>query len=131
MGCETALHLAQTGRRVTVIDALPLEQIASDVHPISRTALLDMLQGALVEMKTATALEAVTGAGAVVRGADGESSEIPCDSVVLAAGVMPRSDLVERFKGLADEVRVIGDCRRERGDLRYAITDGFNAAIDI
>jgi len=131
MGCETALHLAQTGRRVTVIDALPLEQIASDVHPISRTALLDMLQGALVEMKTETALEAVIGAGAVVRGADGERSEIPCDSVVLAAGVMPRSDLVERFKGLADEVRVIGDCRRERGDLRYAITDGFNAAIDI
>lgn len=131
MGCETALHLAQAGTRVTVIDELPLDEIALDVHPINRTALLDMLQGALVEVMTGTKLEAVTDTGVVVRRSDDQVSEIPCHHVVLAAGVTPRSDLVQRFLGLATEVHVVGDCRRERGDLRHAVTDGFNAAIDL
>ena len=46
VGCETALHLAQKGKCVTLIDMLPLDRIALDLHPISRTALLGMLQSA-------------------------------------------------------------------------------------
>ena len=44
VGCETALDLAQQGKTVTLIDMLPFDRIALDVHPISRTALLEMLR---------------------------------------------------------------------------------------
>ncbi len=131
MGCETALHLVQAGKCVTIVDVLPVDQIALDVHPMNRTALFDMLRDSLVEMKTETKLEAITDTGAIVSARDGKRTELPCRSVVLAVGVTPRSDLVQRFEKLADEVHVVGDSRRERGNLRHAATDGFNAAIDI
>ena len=130
-GCETALHLAQAGKHVTIIDVLPLEQIASDVHPVSRTALLNLLHDCQVAIRPETRLEAVTEIGVLVSSKGGDKTEIPCASVVLAVGVTPRTDLVERFVGLAAEVHVVGDCRRERGNLGHAVTDGFNAAIDL
>jgi 2,4-dienoyl-CoA reductase-like NADH-dependent reductase (Old Yellow Enzyme family)/thioredoxin reductase len=130
-GCETALHLAQAGKHVTIIDALPLEQTAPDVHPVNRTALLNLLHDCQVDIRPETKLEAVTGTGALVSSRGGDKTEIPCASVVLAVGVTPRADLVERFAGLAAEVHVVGDCRREGGNLGHAVTDGFNAAIDL
>ena len=36
-GCETALQLALIGKGVTIIDVLPMNQIASDVHPLNMT----------------------------------------------------------------------------------------------
>lgn len=131
VGCETALDLGLNGKLVTLIDMLPLDMIACDVHPISRTALLDMLRSASVVIKTQTRLESVTSAGAIVMNRDGGREEILCDSVVLALGATPRHETVRLLEGLAEDVRVIGDCRRRGGNLRRAITDGFNAAIDI
>jgi pyruvate/2-oxoglutarate dehydrogenase complex dihydrolipoamide dehydrogenase (E3) component len=131
VGCETALELAQRGKSVILIDMVPSDRIALDVHPISRTALLDLLRSTSVEIETATRLEAMTANGAVVSRGEGGVTEIPCDSIVLALGVTPRSDLAPVFGDLADEVRLIGDCRRHGGNLRRATTDGFNAAIDI
>jgi 2,4-dienoyl-CoA reductase-like NADH-dependent reductase (Old Yellow Enzyme family)/thioredoxin reductase len=131
VGCETTLHLAQKGKRVTLIDMLPFDRIALDVHPISRTALLQMLQDASVEIKAETKLEAVTADGVMVSHSDGGRAEIRCHSVVLALGVAPRHDMVHLFDGLAEDVHVIGDCRQQGGNLQRAITDGFNAAVDI
>jgi len=130
-GCETALHLAEMGRHVTIIDTLPLDRIALDVHPISRTALLDMLQSALVEIKTETTLTAVTDSGAIVSDRHGTKTEVPCDCVVVATGTLPQLELVRRFEGLPGEVHVIGDCGRESGNLQHAVADGFFAAMDI
>jgi 2,4-dienoyl-CoA reductase-like NADH-dependent reductase (Old Yellow Enzyme family)/thioredoxin reductase len=131
VGCEAALGLAQSGKLVTLIDMLPFDGIALDVHPISRMALLDMLQSASVVIKTQTKLESITPTGAIVSRGDGGWAEIPCHSVVLALGVTPRHEVVRLLDGLAEDVHVIGDCRRRGGNLRHAITDGFNAAIDI
>ena len=131
VGCETALNLAQKGKFVTLIDMLPIDQIALDVHPLSRTALLEMLRSASVEIRTETRLEAITSNGIIVSHGDGGRAEISCRSVVLALGATPRSDLVQLFGNLADDVHIIGDCRRQGGNLWRAITDGFNAAIDI
>jgi 2,4-dienoyl-CoA reductase-like NADH-dependent reductase (Old Yellow Enzyme family)/thioredoxin reductase len=131
VGCETALHLAHKGKAVTLIDMVPLDRIALDVHPISRIALFDMLRGASVEISAETRLEAVAANGVTVDHADGSRAEIACRSVVLALGATPRHESVRLFEGLCNQVRVIGDCRRQGGNLRTAITDGFNAAIDI
>jgi 2,4-dienoyl-CoA reductase-like NADH-dependent reductase (Old Yellow Enzyme family)/thioredoxin reductase len=130
-GCETALHLARTGKEVILVDMLPEDRIAADVHPLNMMTLLDMLRGHHVEIKTETALEAITEEGATVTDKDGNRAEIACHTVVISTGVTPRSDLARMFENLAPEVYVIGDCGREKGNLRHATTDGFNAAIDI
>ncbi len=131
VGCETALGLAQEGESVVLVDMLPLDRIALDAHPISRTALFAMLRSASVEIEAQTKLEAVTASGVIVSRGDGSRAEIACHSVVLATGVTPRREPERLFEALCHEVHVIGDCRRAGGNLRTAIADGFNAAIDI
>ena len=130
-GCETALHLALIGKGVTIIDVLPMDQIASDVHPLNMTTLLGMLDENGVDIRTETKLEAVTDNGALVSDKEGNKIEIPCHTVVLSIGVTPRSDHMRRFENLAPEVHVVGDCRRGQGNLGYATADGFNAAIEV
>ncbi len=43
-GCETALHLALIGKTVTIIDVLPADQTALNVHPLNKATLLNMLE---------------------------------------------------------------------------------------
>jgi hypothetical protein len=50
---------------------------------------------------------------------------------VLALGVEPRTDIVEKFQGLAPEVKIIGDCNNRRGNLYSATSEGFFAGIDL
>lgn len=131
MGCETAVFLAMKGHNVTVIDMLPPDRIATDVHPLNMGVLFEMLQSHRVEVKTGIKLEEITAKGALVRDMEGNETEVACDTVVFAMGIAPRPDLVETFANLAPEVYAVGDCRTEKGNLQRATTDGFNAAIDI
>ena len=130
-GCETALHLAQAGKTVTVIDMLPIEETAADASAWNLNALRGLLNQLGVEVRGETRLERVTGAGIVVRAKGAAECEIECDTVVLSAGMTPREDQVRDLGGLADDVYAVGDCGRERGNLFHAVADGFNAAMEI
>jgi 2,4-dienoyl-CoA reductase-like NADH-dependent reductase (Old Yellow Enzyme family)/NADPH-dependent 2,4-dienoyl-CoA reductase/sulfur reductase-like enzyme len=130
-GCETAVHLAQQGKKVTIIDMLPLEKIGVD-EPRNNTGVIrGMLAEQGVEIRDRTKLEAVTETGAVVVDGEGKRIEEKCDTVVLSLGVRPEAGLIERFGCLAPDVRFIGDCNTDRGNLRSATFDGSNAAMDI
>jgi thioredoxin reductase len=76
-------------------------------------------------------LEAVTDAGAVIEDKEGRQTLVPCDTVVLALGVEPRTEVTMRFEDLAPEVRAVGDCSKERGNLYSATLQGFFAAMDL
>ena len=130
-GCETALHLVKTGKKVVLIDMLPLDQIAADAPAWNMTALRNMLKDYQVDIRTEVRLEGITDTGAVIIDKEGKRGTVLCDTVVLSLGVTPRTDLIRMFENLAPEVYVIGDCRRERGNLWHATTDGFNAAMEI
>ena len=129
-GSETALLLAQQGKKVTVIDALPLEQIDASYPVINIMTLRRMLSELKVEVKTGVKLEAVTGSGAVITDQNGRA-EIPGDTVVLSLGVEPRAATIEMLQGLAPQVYVVGDAANQRGNLLSAVTEGFFAAMDI
>ncbi len=130
-GCETALYLLQQGKEVTIIDALPLPQIAADGNLLNVALLRDMLGEYGVEINDLVRLEAVTDAGAVIADKDGKRTELVCDTVVLSLGVRPRRELGGAFEDLAPYVRFIGDCSVDRGNLRNATSDGYNAAVDL
>ena len=130
-GCETALHLVGTGKKVTIIDMLPLDQIAADAPAWNMTALRNMLKDHQVDIRTEVRLESITDTGAIIVDREGKRDTALCDTVILSLGVTRRTDLVRMLENLAPEVHVIGDCRRERGNLWHAITDGFHAAMEI
>ena len=130
-GSETALNLAQQGKKITVIDMLSLAEIDADSPFVNIIALRDMMNELNIEIKTEVELAAITDAGAVVMDKNRKKMEIPCDTVVLALGVKPRTEVLESLLGLAPEVYMVGDCDKERGNLYNAIMQGFFAAMDI
>jgi 2,4-dienoyl-CoA reductase-like NADH-dependent reductase (Old Yellow Enzyme family)/thioredoxin reductase len=130
-GCETALHLVKKHKEVTIIDMLPLDQIAIDAPAWNVAALRNMLKDHHVDIRTEVRLEGITETGAILVDREGKRDTALCDTVVLSLGVTPRTDLVRMFENLAPEVYTIGDCRRERGNIWHATTDGFNAAMEI
>lgn len=130
-GSETALHLAQQGKQVTLIDSLSPEDIELNYPFTDLMTVWDLLKKQKVEIRTGVTLEAINETGAAVTGEDGEKTLIPCDTVVLALGVRPRTEVIERLKGLAPEVYVIGDCNNRRGNLYSATEEGFFAAMEI
>lgn len=130
-GSETALYLAQQGKKVIVIDVLPLQQIDADSPFVNIIALRDMMNELNIEIKTEVKLEAITESGAVIMDKNWNRIEIPCDTVVLSLGVKPRTEVAAMFEDLAPEVFMAGDCNRERGDLYSAAREGFFAAMEI
>jgi 2,4-dienoyl-CoA reductase-like NADH-dependent reductase (Old Yellow Enzyme family)/NADPH-dependent 2,4-dienoyl-CoA reductase/sulfur reductase-like enzyme len=129
-GCETALYLAQQGKKVTVIDMIGELEIAQDAADVNRTALMELLAQHGVEFKTEVKLEEITDKGALVIDKKWSRYEIPADTVVLSLGFQARRKTVQTLKGLAREVYVVGDCQNPR-NLKEAIHDAFNVAVEI
>jgi NADPH-dependent 2,4-dienoyl-CoA reductase/sulfur reductase-like enzyme len=129
-GCETALHLAMSGKKVTVIDMIEAAGIAGDAPGAARMALMEKLEQHGVVFHTEVALTEVTDRGAIVRDKNGSSHELPADTVVLSLGAEPRTAAAAAFRDLAREVYIIGDCARV-GNVMAAIHDAFVAAAEI
>jgi 2,4-dienoyl-CoA reductase-like NADH-dependent reductase (Old Yellow Enzyme family)/NADPH-dependent 2,4-dienoyl-CoA reductase/sulfur reductase-like enzyme len=130
-GSETALHLAGQGKKVTLIDALPLELIETGASVINELTLRNLLRESQVETRTGLKLEAVTPAGAEVSDAGSHRSLINCDTVVLALGMELPAGLLEQYRGLAPEIFQTGDCNNPKGNLLIAVAEGFFAAIGL
>jgi 2,4-dienoyl-CoA reductase-like NADH-dependent reductase (Old Yellow Enzyme family)/NADPH-dependent 2,4-dienoyl-CoA reductase/sulfur reductase-like enzyme len=130
-GSETALDLAQKGKKVTLIDMQTIKKIDADSSVINTMILRKMLNDLKVDTRAEVKLEAITGTGVVVINEISNKIEIPCDTVVLSLGVEPRVNLIKVFEGLAPEVYLIGDCNNLRGKLINAISEAFFASIEI
>lgn len=83
-----------------------------------------------VHFLTEVKLEEITDEGVTVIDKSWRSIEIPADTVVLSLGFKPRREVANPFHNIASEVYIIGDCRKPQ-DLKQAIHDGFNVAVEI
>ena len=128
VGCETALFLAQQGKRAVVIEMM--EGVATDLNPVSRTLLLELLTKQGVAIRTRVKLEEIFDDGAVIIDKDWNREKIDADSVILSLGFKPRTKMVETLKGVAPEAYAIGDCMNP-GKLMDAIHGAFNVAVEI
>lgn len=156
VGCETALHLCESGtisaeafkflafqraeswevlerlitrgwRKVTIVEML--ERIGQDIGISTRWAMLQDLHRFGVKVLTgARAKEIQQDAVVVLRGEKEE--KIPCDSVVLAMGSSPQEDLSQRLVGMVPEIHVIGDAKGPRKALD-AIWEGYDVGRSI
>ena len=66
----------------------------------------------------------------VAAGPDGAPHEITGETLVLALGARSRIEEVEKLKGLAGEVHVVGDAVEAR-IIYDAVHEGFEAAMEI
>jgi 2,4-dienoyl-CoA reductase-like NADH-dependent reductase (Old Yellow Enzyme family)/thioredoxin reductase len=131
-GAETALYLAQQGKKVTIIEMMGPETIIKDAAMITRYSLLGFLAENNVQIITNTKLVAITDTG--IRTIDNHfnNKDYSADTIVLATGMKARKDKVDELRRLIPEteVSIIGDCYQPR-TLVGAIHDGFNAVVEI
>ena len=107
-----------------------MTSLAPDFNACNRALLLELLGENGVEIKTGTRVVEVRDGSVIVVGPEGGSHELQGDTVIVALGAKSRVDTVDRLKGLAEEVHVVGDAVRPR-IIYDAVHEGFEAAMEI
>ena len=131
-GCETALKYLLEEKNVTLIDALPLEQLGLGTSPINAYYLFDILEKHNIDLRPDTWLIDVTDDYAVIR-SNGKEEKLEFDNVILASGMKANaySDKIRRLKETVAESYIIGDSNTSQGTLWNAVTSAFDAAMAI
>lgn len=127
VGCETALHLAQQGKDITVIEMM--DDVAADANPIHKNALMIELSE-LVKLQKSTKCAEITDDGVIGLAYDGDKKLFEADTVIVAVGMKSRSRMVEELRDLAPEFAVAGDCVKPK-KVMQAIRSGYDAAMNI
>ena len=96
VGCETALWLAQRGKRVAILEMLPeLMKSGPVVPPMNRTMLLDLLAFHGVEVITNAAMQEITDNGIIAVDHRFKRLSLEAESIVLALGMKPKGEFYE------------------------------------
>jgi pyruvate/2-oxoglutarate dehydrogenase complex dihydrolipoamide dehydrogenase (E3) component len=127
VGCEKGLHLAHLGRDVTILEML--EKAASDAPYLHWLALMKELEKS-VRLETSVRCIRIIDEGAFAVSDEGYELFFEADTVLLATGMKPRTDIVESLRGCAPDFVVIGDCQQP-GTVMEAIHFGYFSAMNI
>jgi len=128
VGCETAHYLAEKGKRVTIIEVM--DELAIDVTPTYKRPLLEILAEIGISMFTGVKSEEIVAGGMIITTKRGEKKTLQGDTIVLAVGSKPNSELFDSLRGKVKDIYIIGDCVSPRriGD---AVSEGFRAGFMI
>jgi len=124
-GCETALWLAQQGRKVSIVEMLP--ELMTGSLPVARAnkmMLLDLLALNHVTIMTDTTLQEINKDGVVISNKAFDKKNLKTDIVVLAVGMKAKDSLYKELIGKIAHLYALGDCREPR-NITGAIWDGY------
>lgn len=127
VGCETAVHLAQTGKGVTIIEMQ--KDVAIDANGRQRPILMGLL-AELVKIETGLQGVRVTDEGLVCADQWGAERTFPADTIICAVGQRSLRKVVDDLLNAAPEVVQVGDCVRPQR-LTDAVFRGYHAGLDI
>ena len=128
VGCEAALHLASLGKKVTVVEMQ--SDLAPDASTTGRNELMTEIakEANFVPLTGARCLSVTDTSVTYVK--DGKEEVIFADSVLLCAGMKPKTQEADSFLTCADSVTEIGDCVRAR-TIEWATKEAYYAAINL
>ena len=129
VGCETAIWLAQQGKKVTLVEQL--DKLMSTTsppipHPV-KMMNLDLLKFYKVNILTNTSLLEVKANEVVVINNSFSQSILKTDTIVLAVGQEPSQDLYRELQGKIPNLYLIGDSRQAK-NIMNAIWDAYEVA---
>lgn len=129
IGCEIAMDLAETGRKVTIVEAM--EDILSSgamVPGVNKMALVDILENKEVCILKSAHLDSVDETGAnITLTKENRNVHIDADSVVMSIGFRPKASIAGELVGNDIEYYEVGDGARV-GDVRSTIHSAFEIA---
>lgn len=127
-GCEAAIHLAQEGKQVALVEMR--DELAPDANVRHRPLLLKELDKQGVQIHTGLRGTQVTAEGVLCADKDGKETLIAGTSIICALGQRARRDVVEALQDSAPYVMAIGDCVKV-ATITNAVYQGYHAALDI
>jgi 2-enoate reductase len=131
VGCETALWLAQQGKKVTIVEMLGDLMIAGPpVAHANRIMLIDLLKFNKVETITNHSLLKVTDKGVVLIDKNYMKKSLEADTVVLSVGLKPNKELYDKLVGKIPNLYVIGDAREAR-NVMGSVWDAYELVRSI
>lgn len=109
VGLELAEFLHERGRHVTVVDDEP--QFGRGLSPARRQVMLgQMPRDGIVLHEGASAIRIDEKTVGFVT-ASGDAVEAPADTVIIAKGAEPNTDLYDALKAAGYDARMVGDCQ--------------------
>ena len=126
VGCETALFLAEKGKKVAIVEVL--QHLATAMSSGSRTLILSRLAEKGVRTFTGVTSMQASASGLTFSIREGrDMASVEADTIVVAAGSAPNASLLSVLKDKVPEVYCIGDCVKPRG-IKEAIHEGYHTA---
>ncbi len=128
IGCEIAAFMAEQGKKVRIATRrASLEELSSELEPISRGVLHQKLMEDGVQIIFGVRTDEIIDSGAVITNIQNrEKKIIEADTVILAAGLTSNRDLFKVLNGKVQELFEIGDCVEPR-----MIFDAINEASHV
>jgi NADPH-dependent 2,4-dienoyl-CoA reductase/sulfur reductase-like enzyme len=124
VGAETAHFLSQMLKKVTVLEMR--DSIASDAPLAVNWHLTKSLEERNVNTLTNVTVVGVTENGVTIKDQSDNETEIPADTIVVAAGYRAFNPLADKLKDSGIPVQVAGDAKQAR-NVSFATMEGYNA----
>jgi pyruvate/2-oxoglutarate dehydrogenase complex dihydrolipoamide dehydrogenase (E3) component len=126
-GLETAEVVLKAGHKTTLVDMLP--DIGAGAFPTVILDLKERMAPYQPAFLPGHRLVRITAEGVELESlASGEPAFCPADTVILALGVRPRSEVVDRFRDAFPDARILGDAARG-GRIVDATQDAYGQAF--
>jgi 2,4-dienoyl-CoA reductase-like NADH-dependent reductase (Old Yellow Enzyme family)/thioredoxin reductase len=128
VGSETADHLANHGKEVSIVEMLP--EIAKDEEAAVRYFLMKDLEENGVKIYVNAPVKEILDNG-IIAEIDGTETEIgPADTIVMAVGARSVNTLIEQLEGKVPQVIAIGDAVKVCKALE-AVEAGYRAGLAV
>lgn len=125
VGCETAAFMQEQADEVTILERLP-DILATVAHSKNNDlSLRDMLKERNVKIVGDASVTNIA-SDCVVYEKDGVISEVPCDTVIIAAGYRSENALAEELEDKVPSLSVVGDAVASRRILD-AVHEAYHA----
>lgn len=130
IGVECGIQLCKTGHTVTVLEmTVLLAREANHGHYYSMVKAVWEKEPNFTGLTNATCT-AMTTHSVTYQDADGISHTIPCDSIVLSAGMQPNTAQALEYVGVGSQFRLVGDCQKP-ASVQQAVRSGWTAGRTI
>jgi 2,4-dienoyl-CoA reductase-like NADH-dependent reductase (Old Yellow Enzyme family)/thioredoxin reductase len=120
-GCEIALHLAENGHRVTIVEMM--STLGSGLETMTKKVMFGKLKDDGVSFRTDCRVTRIEENGVVIAEKDGGEVTLPADQVVISIGNRPEDTLFNQVESMGYETHRIGDCLEPRS-AKAAIFEG-------
>ncbi|KJD45671.1 FAD-dependent oxidoreductase [Paenibacillus terrae] len=131
VGCETALWLADQGKKVTLVEMQ--EDILTVGGPLchaNEDMLRDLVAFKDIHLLTNAKIVDANDQEFVLKNKDGEETILKADSAILAVGYTPQQSLYEDIQNDVSEAYLIGDAKQVQ-NIMYAVWDAYEVTRNI